>query len=123
VGSPVQALDALPVGEVTASADRRFAVKAGLTPGRPRRVVENSAYAAFVGRAVRAYGRRIGAGDVEALADLIALSTEIDDALSLAVAGLRQGGYSWAEIAGRIGVTRQAAQQRWGSVQAVSGRG
>jgi hypothetical protein len=30
------------------------------------------------------------------------------------VIGLRQAGYSWAEIAARIGVGRQAAQQRWG---------
>ena len=28
--------------------------------------------------------------------------------------GLREFGYSWADIAGRLGVTRQAAQQRWG---------
>ncbi len=28
--------------------------------------------------------------------------------------GLRGFGYSWAEIATRLGITRQAAQQRWG---------
>jgi hypothetical protein len=27
--------------------------------------------------------------------------------------GLRDARYSWAEIAARLGVTRQAAQQRW----------
>jgi DNA-directed RNA polymerase specialized sigma24 family protein len=42
------------------------------------------------------------------------LATDLDDALSQAVTGLRMAGYSWAEIAARLGVTRQAAQQRWG---------
>lgn len=31
-----------------------------------------------------------------------------------AVTGLRAAGYSWAGIAARLGVPRQAAQQRWG---------
>ena len=109
--------------EAPAAAGRRSTVKGGLTPSRPRRVVENSAYAAFVRRAVRAHGRRIGSGDVEALADLLALSVEIERALTTAVHGLRAAGYSWAEIAGRIGVTRQAAQQRWGAALQVTGRG
>ena len=86
-------------------------------------MVENSAYAAFIRRAVRAHGRRIGSGDVEALADLLAVSDEVEQALSVAVAGLREAGYSWAEIASRVGVTRQAAQQRWAGVRAVTGRG
>jgi hypothetical protein len=32
-----------------------------------------------------------------------------------AVKGLRGYGYSWAEIGARLGITRQAAQQRWGA--------
>lgn len=89
-------------------------VKATLTP-RPRRdVVENDQYAAFAHRVVRAYARRVGAGDVEALAPMLDLSRSLDQAISTAVLGLREFGYSWAEIANRLGVTRQAAQQRWG---------
>jgi predicted transcriptional regulator len=42
------------------------------------------------------------------------LATDLDEAISRAVAGLRKAGYSWSEIAARLGVTRQAAQQRWG---------
>jgi hypothetical protein len=76
--------------------------------------VENDDYAAFTRRIVAAHGRRIAAGDVEGLADLIALGTEIERATATAVAGLRAFGYSWAEIASRLGITRQAAQQRWG---------
>jgi len=44
------------------------------------------------------------------------LSEEIDAAIGQAVTGLRSFGYSWAEIGTRLGITRQAAQQRWGSL-------
>jgi len=89
-------------------------VKRTLTADRRRRVVENDEFAAFVRRVVGTHGRRVGTGDVEALADLVGLSEHIDRAIGDAVCGLRRFGYSWAEIATRIGVTRQAAQQRWG---------
>jgi hypothetical protein len=89
-------------------------VKAALTPNRRRRVVENDEYAAFVRRAVAAYARRVASGDVEALRDLVGLSADLDTALVDAVKGLRAFGYSWAEIGDRLGISRQAAQQRWG---------
>ncbi|MBI3226606.1 MAG: hypothetical protein HYZ39_16285 [Mycolicibacterium cosmeticum] len=60
------------------------------------------------------YGRRVGDGDVEALPELLALSAEIDAAIAKSVTGLRAAGYSWADIASRLGTTRQAAQQRFG---------
>lgn len=91
----------------------RSRVNARLTPGRTPRVVENSDFTAFGRRVIRAAGRRIAAGDVEALPDLAALSADLDAAISDAVAGLRSAGYSWGEIASRLGVTRQAAHQRW----------
>src|SRR5689334_18411963 len=94
--------------------ERRSTVKRGLTPGRRRMVVENTDYAAFAHRVVRAHGRRIAAGDVDALTDLLGLADEVDRSIGTAVTGLRGAGYSWAEIAARIGVSRQAAQQRWG---------
>jgi hypothetical protein len=89
-------------------------VKARLTPNRPRDVVENDAYAAFTQRVIRAYARRVATGDVEALIDLVGLSQQLDTAILQAVTGLRACGYSWTEIATRLGVTRQAAHQRWG---------
>lgn len=76
-------------------------------------MVENSEFAAFSGRIIRAAGRRIAAGDVDALPALAALSAELDAAISDAVTGLRVAGYSWGEIAARLGITRQAAHQRW----------
>jgi hypothetical protein len=100
-------------------------VKGALTPhlhvpggrrGRKRRsgpAVENASYAAFLRRAIRAAGRRVADGDVDGLADLLDLAGELDRAIDAAVRGLRDAGYSWGEIASRLGVTRQAAQQRW----------
>jgi hypothetical protein len=95
------------------SADQN-AVNDGLTSKRRRPVTENSEYAAFARRILRAYGRRVAIGDVESLAHMISLSDEIDNAIQQAVDGLRAVGYSWAEIGARLGITRQAAQQRWG---------
>jgi hypothetical protein len=85
-------------------------------PPRPRRrdVVENDEYAAFTRRIIRAYARRVASGDVEALTAMVNLSSLLDDAIGQAVTGLRAHGYSWADIGQRLGISRQAAQQRWG---------
>jgi hypothetical protein len=84
------------------------------TPRRPgrngSRVVENLEFPAFGRRVLRAAGRRVAAGDVDALP---ALSAELGTAITHAVTELRAAGYRWAEIAVRLGVTRQAAHQRW----------
>ncbi len=104
----------------------RSTVNAVLTPGRPgrgRRVVENTEFTAFGRRILRAAGRRVAAGDVDALPALAALSAEVDAAITTAVAGLRAAGYSWAEIAARLGVTRQAAHQRWSTTAGPTGQG
>lgn len=95
------------------------AVKPALTPKprkRSKRAVENTAFDAFVRRILQAYARRVAAGDVEALHSLSALAAEVDAVTRLAVAGLRQApyGYSWSEIADRLGTSRQAAQMRYG---------
>jgi hypothetical protein len=86
-----------------------------LTPKRPRRQVENDEYGTFVRRVLRAYSRRVGDGDVEALVLLVSLAEEIDGAMGEAVKGLRAHGYSWTEIGARLGISRQATQQRWGT--------
>src|SRR2546423_10790129 len=92
----------------------RSDVKRPLTRNRRREVVENDEYAAFVRRVMRAYGRRVADGDIEALSELVALSQHIEDAIRDAVIGLREYRYAWSEIAARLGISRQAAQQRWG---------
>ena len=98
----------------SATCGTRSNVKASLTPKRRGRVVENDQYAAFVRRVIAAYSRRIAAGDIDAISDMTRIAAELDDAITEAVTGLRAAGYSWADIAARLGVTRQAAQQRWG---------
>jgi hypothetical protein len=97
------------------SRDGRSGVRSPLTPKRPRRQVENPEYGAFVRRILRAYTRRAGAGDLDALADLARLRDELDGHLADAVAVLRHepSCYSWRDIAGALGITRQTAQQRW----------
>lgn len=80
---------------------------------RRRRVVENDDYAAFTRRILHAHAKRIARGDIEGLTALAALASDIDTALRTAITGLRAAGYSWAEIAARLGTTRQAAHQRF----------
>jgi hypothetical protein len=99
-------------------AERRSGVKKPLTPKRRYRVVENDEYAAFLRRVIRAYSRRVASGDIEAITTMAALAGHLEDATRQAITGLRQIGYSWADIAMRLGITRQGAQQRWGDIPA-----
>lgn len=94
----------------------RNAVKAALTAKRSGEVVENPEFAAFAGRILRAAARRVGDGDVEGLAALVALRSDLDVAIADAVRALRspRWGYSWTDVARVLGTTRQAAQQRYG---------
>jgi hypothetical protein len=90
-------------------------VNSALTAKRRRTVVENDEYAAFLRRVLRAYSRRVASGDIEAITEMAAIAAEMDTAIRDAITGLRARGYSWADIAARLGITRQGAQQRWGS--------
>ncbi len=94
---------------------RPTTVKTRLTPHRRRMVVENDDYAAFTRRVLAAHGRRIASGDIDGLSPLAQLADELDRALQHAVTGLHAAGFSWTEIADRLGITRQAAHQRWAS--------
>ncbi len=85
-----------------------------LTPKRRYRVVENDQYAAFLRRVIRAYSRRVGSGDIEAITTMASLADHLEEATRQAITALREFGYSWADIAARLGITRQGAQQRWG---------
>lgn len=82
---------------------------------RRRRVTENDEYAAFARRVLHAWARRVAAGDIDAITAMATAARELDNAIRQAVTGLRGKGYSWAEIATRLGITRQAAHQRWGT--------
>lgn len=98
-----------------AVSDATKSVNRALTPNRAGRVTETAEFAAFTRRIIKAYGRRIGhGGDIDSLPQLVTLAAEVDAVITQSVAGLRAEGYSWAEIAARLGTTRQAAQQRFG---------
>jgi DNA-directed RNA polymerase specialized sigma24 family protein len=90
-------------------------VKTQLTRNRRRRRVENDQYADFLRRAISGYTRRVGQGDIDAIASFSALVAEAGEQLAEAVFLLRLHGYSWTDISIRLGTTRQAAQQRWGT--------
>jgi hypothetical protein len=73
----------------------------------------------MVRRMVRAYGRRVAAGDIEALEGLVALRADLDAQIAQAAAALHDGtddhpGYSWTEIGRVLGITRQSARERFG---------
>jgi hypothetical protein len=87
--------------------------KARLSAKRRRRTVENDEYGEFIRRILRAYSRRVADDDIDALSLMTRLADELDDAIAQAVKGLRTQGYSWTEIGDRLGITRQAARQRW----------
>jgi hypothetical protein len=80
---------------------------------RNRPVVENGEYAAFCRRILAAHARRIADGDIDGLAALVTLAGDVDQAIDHAVRGIRAAGYSWTDVANRLGITRQAARQRW----------
>jgi hypothetical protein len=86
-----------------------------LTRKRRRRRVENDEYADFLRRVLRGYTRRLAQGDIDALASFSALVAEASEQLSEAVFFLRVRGYSWTDIGTRLGTSRQAAQQHWGT--------
>jgi len=67
-------------------------------------------------RLIRAFagGRpRDGAAALDALSDISLLRRLLDQAETVAVLAARRAGRSWAEIADRLGVTRQSAWERW----------
>lgn len=68
-----------------------------------------------VARLIAGVGRRGRAGDIEALAGLVELTDVVKTAQALAARGLHfEQGYTWAEVARAAGISRQAAEQRWG---------
>jgi hypothetical protein len=98
-------------GDSTAGVRRRQGQRARR---RRREPVETSEFAAFTLRVIRAHARWVGDGDIDSLNDLLAMSREVDSAITTAVRALHEFGYSWTEIADRLGTSRQNARQRWG---------
>jgi hypothetical protein len=82
--------------------------------GEPR-YVETEEYLQMVGRILTALGNRVGNADIEMLRGLAELPGVIDTILADTVHQLHdRDQYSWADIARVLGVSREAAWQRFG---------
>lgn len=75
---------------------------------------ESPELGAMIRRMVRALVRRAAEGDTEALEQLAIVERDVPMAVSVAIARMNVGeaGYSYTELAGVVGTTRQAARQR-----------
>lgn len=76
---------------------------------------DHTEFGKFAMRILRAYARRVRHADPADLTELLELESAVQEAIGNAVDGLRDTGYSWTEIGQAAGITRQAAQQRWGA--------
>lgn len=83
-------------------------------PKRPKRYRETPEYAAMLRRLLRGYRRRVAVGDIDQLPEMAAMATEVDEMIRDSVASLIDRGYSYTDVAARLGITRQAAWQRFG---------
>lgn len=80
-----------------------------------RRAVETDEFLKFAQRILRAAGRRVGDGDPCDLAALVAVREEMERVEVEAVRMMREKyEYSWAMIGSELGMSRQAAQQKYG---------
>jgi len=79
--------------------------------------VETPEFAAMMGRMARAWSRRVAAADTYDLAEMIEFGRTFDDAVAAAIRSARcvqPEAFSWTAIGEAAGISRQAAQQRWG---------
>ena len=113
---PVTRLDLAAAGMAATMTTDLAAGDSPRRPRRPRPEREAPEIAAMVGRVLRALARRAEAGDLDALEELRGLRDAADAALVAAARGAHdgRGHYSWTEIANCLGITRQAARQRFG---------
>ena len=73
-------------------------------------------WGAFLERILRATERRVGNGDIEGLAAIARVQAIAEETMQRSVDRLRAApwDYSWADVGRALGITRQAAQQRFG---------
>lgn len=89
----------------------RFGGKEALP--RKRSYRETPELTSAVARMIRAIGARCAEDDADTLLLLRELETALEQAWATAIAGMRAAGHSDRVIAGELGVTRQAVEQRW----------
>lgn len=74
---------------------------------------DHTKFLAFARRILRAASKRMADADPEDLAELVALREAVDEAIDNAARAVHANGASWTEIGAALGVSRQAARQRW----------
>lgn len=67
-------------------------------------------------RLVRRYGVRVGNGDPVDLTTMLTVRDVFDEAITDAARAMNAAGFSFTEIADALGISRQAAWQRFGKV-------
>lgn len=93
---------------------------APMTAGKRRsgRRVETEEYGAFASRIIAGYRRRVGVtGDIGALRGLVDLRAELDTAIRAAGAQLHAAGYTYADLADALNITKASAYDRFGPTQ------
>ncbi len=93
-----------------------------VTPYEGRRYTDTADYLHFVRRVLRGLSQRVGTADLEALRAMTALRDELEGCILDAVSGLRHDSdlpASWEDIGEAMGITRQAAQRRYGKVGGI----
>lgn len=81
---------------------------------REKKPYEAKDVAAGAGRMIKGLVKRAGTGDQEALYHLVQLQAQIADAITEAGARMHvDADYSYATLAGELGISRQGARQRF----------
>lgn len=87
-----------------------------------KRRKETPEYAGMVRRVTAGLGHRVASGDIASLPLLEVQRVWSEAVMGLAIQSLvEKHGYSWTEVARELGVSRQAARQRWGRGQPRAG--
>lgn len=76
---------------------------------------ESKDLAGMLRRMASALVRRAAAGDSDALVALVDAGKRLREAEGDAARALNAKGMSWAEIGAEVGMSKQAAQKKWGT--------
>src|ERR1700756_5456012 len=87
------------------------------TERRERHVDDMSEWEAFLRRILRATATRVSDGKTESLAVIARVRKLVDETMQESVTRLRAEpwNYSWRDVGDALGITRQAAEQRFGN--------
>lgn len=80
------------------------------------KIVETQDFANMMGRMLRAWGQRVENADTYDLAELVEFGVSYQAELTRVIrAGHERDpeGWSWTRIGDELGISRQAARQRW----------